>query len=129
MRDCPKCTAPIADAAVCCNSCGWQAPGSAARAISAAVGTLGDPLRWVCAHEDRGQRCGAFARFTESTNGAGRIYCLDHFPPFGQMRAGKWSGPTPAFQAIKVKMRQFADIPKDIDEESVAERKALQGEW
>jgi hypothetical protein len=79
MRKCPDCAEPIHESAIECGSCHWRDPN---------YGKAGqDPLWRLCAHEDRGLRCGRPGVVSQSTSGqtdahgkhaSGPFYCWQH---------------------------------------------------
>lgn len=127
MRDCPKCTAPIANDAICCNACGWAKPGTKPAGPTAVGGTL-DPMRWNCVDVLDGQRCAKPGVYNASTQGGPNWYCADHFPPFRNMLSGRRAEPTEAFRAIvkRMTMRPVGELIED--QESRLEREAIQAE-
>lgn len=90
MPECPRCSDPISAKAVVCNGCGWTPAG---------VSVPADPLRFLCSHEDRGQRCGAPASLAQSTAGKGPWFCHVHFPAFRGVAGG--SGPLGGFRSLR----------------------------
>ena len=115
MRSCPRCSQPIGEEARSCEGCGWKdrRSGQADRF---------DPFRFVCSHEDRGQRCANVATMSQSTLGGGPWFCHEHFPPFRSIGAERYRAPAGVFRSLK------SLLPKAPDPESLAERAAIQSE-
>lgn len=128
MRNCPTCNEPIADTAICCNSCGWTAE-------TTISGKAVDPMRALCAYTDHVGRCSKLGRFSETTrgfdnpdgNGNQRWYCEQHFAPFRRRFA---SGPPVAMpEHVRARLNALKGWkPAAVDAEAIAERAAIQAD-
>lgn len=125
MRDCPGCKLPLANDAICCNACGWNAsPGVTER----------DPNWDRCVHEDRGERCANVGNFSPSTTGtmkdgkhvSGPWFCRQHLPARGRFVDGVYCPPPMGFAGLRAILSRSA--PKPFDFEAEAERMAIQQE-
>ena len=127
MRDCPTpgCTNVLADNAIVCNACGWEAP----RATPAGKKAPYDPLHGICEHVDRGERCAAPAGVSASTHGSGPRYCYRHFPLFvGRYSAGGRTPPPNGFEALRALTKRVPAGPVKPDYEAELEREAIREE-
>lgn len=126
MRDCPGCSLPLSNEAICCNSCGWVKDQSA---------TSRPDDWWQCAHEDRGLRCANPGSISPSTHGttkgakhvSGPWYCATHVPTLQRMDLlGQICAPPMGFPALRAISGRMTPRPYDFEAE--AERLALQAE-
>lgn len=124
MRDCPGCTLPLANDAICCNSCGWTK--TSARDA--------DPDWWRCVHEDRGYRCANAGSVSPSTHGqskgarsmSGPWFCAQHVPAMQRYDQGVLCPPPMGFDGLRAQIKRA--VPKPYDFEADAERLAIQQE-
>ena len=108
-RDCPECNSPCDGST--CRSCGWTEHGTTTRPA--------DPTRFLCHHEDRGQRCANLGTLSPSTLGGGPWYCWQHAR---HVHGGNAYGSQPPGS-----VRRTLGF-KRLDAEEIAERLAIQQE-
>lgn len=121
MIECPKCGAPVDGP--WCKVCG--------EGKGAAVKALADPARYLCHHEDRGQRCGNLGTFSPNIFGdpkggphPGPWYCPQHVPGSADPADTKR---TPEGARKLAAMLEFLR-PSGPDLDAIEERKAIQQE-
>lgn len=124
-RDCPECSSPVDGDT--CRSCGWTEGSKADRPV--------DPLRYLCHHETRGQRCGNLGTFSPNTVGdskggahPGPWLCWQHA---NHVHGGNpYVGPRrdAASQDGLQRARAAIPQPRRLDAEELAERLAIQAE-
>jgi hypothetical protein len=135
MKTCPTpgCGSQLADKAVACNDCGWEAPkrGNAAKerdpsefvTITYAGGATVTVSR--CCDVDQGLRCAEPGTLSMSTHASDKTlwYCRKHFPPFRGHVREQSALPLGGFKPLRELVK-----PKLLDPEAALERQAIQGE-
>jgi hypothetical protein len=130
MRECPTegCRGVLADNAITCNSCGWEAPKRSANRNGGAPEHR-HPVdgHRLCDHEDAGQLCAGPGTFSSSVHGAGPWFCFAHFPAFRNWNH-RGTAPPNGFEALRALTHRVTPSLGAFDFEALAERKAIEGD-